>query len=77
VVFEAAYQSWTKDPEQLLFVVQELAEGHLLAERYNDHPLKGQYIGKRDCHIDPDWILIYAVEQRKPARLAAKEELDK
>lgn len=48
--------------EQLLAVVQELAEGQLLPEQYVDHPLKGQYSGKRDCHLEPDWILIYAVE---------------
>lgn len=54
-----------QDLEQLLFVVQELAEGHILTERYNNHLLKGQYIGKRDCHINPDWILIYAVEDNE------------
>ncbi len=48
--------------DQLLAVVQELAEGQPLAEQYVDHPLKGQYSGKRDCHLEPDWILIYAVE---------------
>jgi mRNA interferase YafQ len=50
-----------KDIEQLLSVVQELAEGHHLAAHYQDHPLKGQYKDKRDCHLDTDWILIYAV----------------
>ena len=50
-----------KDIEQLLSVVQELAEGRRLAAHYQDHPLKGQYKDKRDCHLDPDWILIYAV----------------
>lgn len=51
-----------KELDQLLSVVQELAEGRPLAEQYADHPLKGQYSGKRDCHLEPDWILIYAVE---------------
>ena len=50
-----------KDIEQLFFVVQELAEGRRLAGHYQDHPLKGQYKDKRDCHLDPDWILIYTV----------------
>jgi mRNA interferase YafQ len=50
-----------KDIEQLLSVLQELAEDRQLAAHYQDHPLKGQYKGKRDCHLDPDWILIYAV----------------
>lgn len=48
--------------EQLLYVVQEFAEGQPLAEHYVDHPLKGQYSEKRDCHLEPDWILIYAIE---------------
>ncbi len=51
-----------KELEQVLVVVQELAEGRPLAKQYSDHPLKGQYTGKRDCHLAPDWILIYAVE---------------
>ena len=50
-----------KDIEQLLSVVQELAKDHNLAVQYQDHPLKGRYKDKRDCHLDPDWILIYAV----------------
>ena len=51
-----------KNLDHLLLVVQELAEGRPLASRHQDHSLKGQYIEKRDCHIAPDWILIYAIE---------------
>ena len=51
-----------KDIDLLLSVVQELAAGHSLAKQFVDHPLKGQYINKRDCHIEPDWILIYTIE---------------
>ena len=54
-----------KDIERLLFVVQELAEGRVLASQYNDHPLKGQYAGKRDCHLESDWIMIYAIENNE------------
>jgi mRNA interferase YafQ len=54
-----------KDLEQLLHAIQELAEGHPLDAVYLDHPLKGQSIGKRDCHVEPDWILIYAVEDEE------------
>ncbi len=32
-----------------------------MAAHYQDHPLKGQYKDKRDCHLGPDWILVYAV----------------
>ncbi len=51
-----------RDLEKLLFVVNELAEGQKLAGKYKDHPLKGQHKDKRDCHIEPDWILLYAIE---------------
>jgi len=46
-----------KELEQLLTVVQNLAEGEPLDSVYLDHPLKGQYHRKRDCHLEPDWIL--------------------
>ena len=51
-----------KDLEQLLFVVQKLSEGRQLPAHSYDHPLKGKHIGKRDYHLGPDWILIYAIE---------------
>jgi mRNA interferase YafQ len=51
-----------KDIEKLLFVIKELAEGHSLPEKYHDHQLKGTYKDKRDCHIEPDWLLIYSIE---------------
>lgn len=54
-----------KDIEKLLFVVNELAEGRKLASNYHDHSLKGSSKGKRDCHIKPDWILLYAVEDNE------------
>ena len=53
-----------KDIEQLLAVVRHLAEGYPLDALNCDHPLKGQYHGKRDCHLEPDWILIYAIEDQ-------------
>lgn len=51
-----------KDLEKLLFVVNELVKGRQLPTKYRDHPLKGNYQDKRDCHIEPGWILIYAIE---------------
>lgn len=40
-------------------VVTTLAEGKPLAEKYRDHSLQGNYAGCRECHITPDWLLIY------------------
>jgi len=54
-----------KDLEQLLTVVQKLADGQGLDAVYCDHPLKGDYHGKRDCHVEPDWIVIYAIEAQE------------
>ena len=51
-----------KDIEKLLSIIEELAEGRKLPPEYHDHPLNGKYKNKRDCHIEPDWILIYAIE---------------
>ncbi len=51
-----------KNLDHLFEVVKVLAEGQKLAFRYDDHPLKGQYQDKRECHLEPDWLLIYAIE---------------
>ena len=40
-------------------VIRTIAKGEPLSEKYGDHPLKGDYIGCRECHITPDWLLIY------------------
>ena len=44
-------------------VVQALLNGKPLDAKYNDHALKGNYEGHRECHIRPDWLLIYAVNK--------------
>lgn len=51
-----------KDIERLLLVISKLADGETLPKKYCDHPLKGGFKGKRDCHIEDDWLLIYAIE---------------
>lgn len=50
------------DIEKLFEVVTKLANGQVLESRYEDHPLHGKLVQKRDCHISPDWVLIYAVD---------------
>lgn len=44
-------------------VVTILASGDLLPEKYKDHALIGNYNGYRECHIAPDWLLIYRIEE--------------
>jgi len=48
-----------KDIEKLKEVLKALINEELLAERYRDHPLKGNYKNRRECHLEPDWLLIY------------------
>ena len=44
-------------------VLTMLATGKPLPQKYNDHALKGDYKGHRECHIQPDWLLIYTINQ--------------
>ena len=48
-----------KDQQKLISVVQLLLVGETLPPRNRDHPLRGPWKGRRDCHIEPDWILVY------------------
>lgn len=44
-------------------VITLLAEGEVLPEKYHDHSLSGNYAGYRECHITPDWLLVYRIEE--------------
>ena len=48
-----------KDIEKLFEVVELLANGEKLDFKYKDHDLSGNYKGTRECHIEPDWLLVY------------------
>jgi mRNA interferase YafQ len=50
-----------KDLVKLKIVIENLIKGNLLEPRYRDHPLSGNWEGHRDCHIEPDWLLIYRI----------------
>ena len=43
-------------------VISKLKEGIQLEEKYHDHILKGNFKGFHECHIKPDWLLIYLIE---------------
>jgi mRNA interferase YafQ len=49
------------DISLLVTVVKKLSNGEVLGEIYNDHALKGNYLDCRECHVTPDWLLIYEV----------------
>ncbi|WP_210766826.1 type II toxin-antitoxin system YafQ family toxin [Streptococcus sp. NLN64] len=44
-------------------VLSKLQQEIELDKKYLDHPLKGNYQGFRECHIEPDWLLIYAIDR--------------
>lgn len=48
--------------DNLQNVVNTLANKKPLAPKYRDHSLTGNYRGFRECHIEPDWLLIYRVD---------------
>ena len=47
---------------ELETVIDRLLEQTPLPEKYRDHPLVGDYAGFRECHVRPDWLLIYMVQ---------------
>jgi len=47
----------------LTAVIKILAGGDTLPARYRDHPLAGNFIGCRECHIQLDWLLIYEIAE--------------
>jgi len=50
------------DLARLRAVVNMLANEQPLDLKYRDHSLSGNYSGFRECHIEPDWLLIYRIE---------------
>ena len=51
-----------KDIDKLFDVIGILANGEVLDEKYRDHDLSGNFKGCRECHIEPDWLLIYEID---------------
>lgn len=45
--------------DRLTEIIKKLANGEPLPAKHKDHPLTGDYAGCRECHITPDWLLIY------------------
>ena len=56
-------QKQGKDVEKLFAVVELLSNGKKLDVKYKDHELSGNYDGFRECHIEPDWLLIYRTNE--------------
>jgi mRNA interferase YafQ len=52
-----------KDLGKLKKMLESLVKDEKLSQKYRDHVLVGQYKGTRECHIEPDWLLIYELAE--------------
>ena len=50
---------------KLAFVVDKLANREQLEPKYKDHSLSGEYKDFRECHVQPDWLLIYTIDDEE------------
>ncbi len=66
-----------RDLEKLKHVLETLAVPQPLPPNFRDHKLKGEWRDFRECHIEPDWLLIYTITdfELRPARLGSHSEL--
>lgn len=51
-----------KDFSKLRQVMEQLIREESLHARHREHVLIGNYVGRRECHIEPDWLLIYKLD---------------
>lgn len=64
-------QKQGRDMNKLHAVLKILASGELIPAKYKDHALSGNWKGYRDLHIEPDWLLLYKLEDDAIILLAA------
>ena len=57
---------------ELQVVLDKLCAEKPLDERHRDHALIGRYVGFRECHIRPDWLLVYAIDKDKFILVASR-----
>ncbi len=50
------------DMNKIKNVIEKLANGEILEAKYRDHLLTGDYGGFRECHIQPNWLLVYQID---------------
>lgn len=54
-----------KNIDLLFDVIDQLSDGKKLDPRFKDHKLSGKYEGKRECHIEPDFLLVYQIIEKE------------
>jgi mRNA interferase YafQ len=65
-----------KDLKKLVPIVIALSERRPLEPRHRDHAMTGDWIGSRECHVEPDWLLIYEVDAATVTLLATGTHSD-
>ncbi|MCK5706113.1 MAG: type II toxin-antitoxin system YafQ family toxin [Candidatus Aureabacteria bacterium] len=58
-------QKRKKDLSKIQSLMNLLIDRKKLPSKYRDHKLTGDYKDFRDCHIEPDWLLIYKIEEKE------------
>lgn len=56
-------QKQNKSMDKFRTIHELLVKGSPLPERNRDHDLSGDWVGYRECHLEPDWLLIYRVDE--------------
>jgi mRNA interferase YafQ len=51
-----------RDMDKLVEVINLLVNELLLLPKHENHPLHGEYQSKWECHVEPDWVIIYRVD---------------
>lgn len=72
-------QKQGRDLAHLKLVIQRLCKSESLEPQYHEHLLSGNYKGMKECHLSPDWLLIYEIRDNKVIfhRLGSHSELFK
>jgi len=65
-----------RDLGKLKEVLEKIISGQELEAKYSDHALVGQYKGTRECHIEPDWLLIYELAQNEVVLIRTGTHVD-
>lgn len=65
-----------KDLGKLKKVLESLVKDEKLSQKYRDHVLVGQYKGTRECHIEPDWLLIYELAESEVVLIRTGSQSD-
>ena len=52
-----------KNIDKLKKIIELLVNKEPIPQKYRDHNLVGNFIGRRECHIEPDWLLIYKIDK--------------